>query len=221
MDVEAQLARVDRATVEAVARQALGRPNAHVGGWQQQVVYGGIGVARGTNCLLRFTGEATNDSRKDDRPEPWSAFLKLTRVPLSDASPAHNMTHNDYWRREIDTYESQIPGDLPDGLAAPRCYAAIDRGDCVHLWLEDIREDAVPWSVGQYGLAGRHHGRFNGQYLAGRTPPSYPWFTQGFLRARADRNAPFWAAIDSLRAHPLFPVAFPGDAADRARALFE
>src|SRR5688500_5855118 len=100
MDVDAQLARVDRATVEAVARQALGRPTAVVAVWEQKVVYGGIGVARGTNCLLRFTGEATDDVQVGlgGRPVPWSAFLKLTRVPASDVKPAHDLTHNDYWR---------------------------------------------------------------------------------------------------------------------------
>jgi hypothetical protein len=214
--VSEQLARVDAATVAAVARQALGRPAVQVVRWEHRVAYGGLGVVRGTNSLLRVSGEATDGGR----PAPWSAYLKLTRVPPADASQAHAATHNDYWRREIATYESALPAQLPGGLTTPRCYGVVDAGDCVHLWLEDVQEDGVPWSLERYGLAGRHLGRFNGQYLAGRPRPAYPWLTRGFLRARADRNAPFWARLDALRGGPLFGAMFPGDAADRSRRLF-
>jgi len=216
MDVSEQLTRVDAVTVAAVARQALGRPAAQVGRWEHRVAYGGLGVVRGTNSLLRVSGEATDGGR----PAPWSAYLKLTRVPPADAPHAHAVTHNDYWRREIATYESALPAQLPEGLATPRCYGVVDAGDCVHLWLEDVREDGGPWSLARYGLAGRHLGRFNGQYLAGRPRPAYPWLTRGFLRARADRNAPVWARLDALRARPLFAAMFPGDTADRSRRLF-
>jgi hypothetical protein len=216
MDVTEQLARVDAATVTAVARQAIGSPAARVVRWEHQVAYGGYGVVRGTNCLLRISGSATDGGR----PAPWSAYLKLTRVPPVDALGAHDLTHNEYWRREIATYESEIPAQLPDGMTTPRCYAVVDAGDCVHLWLENVQEEGAAWPLPRYGLAGRHLGRFNGQYLAGRAVPAYPWLNRGFLRARADRNAPFWAKLDELRTHPLFGVMFPGDAADRSRALF-
>jgi hypothetical protein len=216
MDVTEQLARVDATTVTAVARQAVGSPTAQVVGWEHQLAYGGLGVVSGTNCLLRISGSATDEGW----PAPWSAYLKLTRVPPADAPRAHDLTHNDYWRREIASYESDIPAQLPDGLTTPRCYGVVDTGDYVHLWLEDVLEDGTAWPLSRYGLAGRHLGRFNGQYLAGRSVPAYPWLNRGFLRARADRNAPFWAKLDDLRTHPLFPLVFPGDAAYRSRALF-
>ena len=85
MDVSEQLTRVDAVTVAAVARQALGRPAAQVGRWEHRVAYGGLGVVRGTNSLLRVSGEATDGGR----PAPWSAYLKLTRVPPADVPHAH------------------------------------------------------------------------------------------------------------------------------------
>jgi len=216
MDVTEQLARVDATTVTAVAQQAIGSPTAQAVGWEHQVAYGGYGVALGTNCLLRISGSATDEGRS----VPWSAYLKLTLVPPVDAPRALDLTHNEYWRREIATYESEIPAQLPDGLTTPRCYAVVDTGDCVHLWLEDVQEEGATWSLARYGLAGRHLGRFNGQYLAGRDLPAYPWLNRGFLRARADRNVSFWSRLDERRDNPLFRVVLPGDTADRSRALF-
>jgi hypothetical protein len=90
----------------------------------------------------------------------------------------------------------------------------------MHLWLEDIQEQpAGVWSLERFALAGRHLGRFNGQYLARRVP-NYPWLNRDFLRARADLNVPFWARLEELRRHPMFGVVFPGDAGERTLALF-
>src|SRR5688572_4474565 len=93
MDLSEQVARVSDAAVTSVARQALGRPSAEVVRWDHQIAYGGYGVARGTNCLLRVTGEAAERGRL----LPWSAYLKLTRVPPAESRLAHDQTHNDYW----------------------------------------------------------------------------------------------------------------------------
>jgi hypothetical protein len=216
VDVSEQVARVDGATVSTVARRVLGSPTADVVRWEARVAYGGFGVVAGTNCVLRVSGEAADTGGT----RPWSAYVKITRVPPADAGEAHDPTHNGYWRREIATYESGLLRQLPEGLAAPRCYAVVDAGDCAHLWLEDVPEDGAPWSMARFALAARQLGRFNGQYLAGRPLPAYPWLSRTFLRARADHRAPFWGRLDALRAHRLFAVVLPGDTADRARALF-
>jgi hypothetical protein len=215
MDVSEHVARIDRETVSTVARRVLGRPNANVVHWHARAAYGGFGVVAGTNCVLRVAGEAADE----DRTLPWSAYVKIVRVPPPEAAHVHDPADNAYWRREIDTYESGILCQLPDGLAAPRCYAVVQR-DWAHLWLEDVLEDGESWSVERYGPVGRLLGRFNGQYLSGRPLPTEPWLSRTFLRARADSRAPFWERLDALRTHPLFAAALPGDTAERAQALF-
>jgi hypothetical protein len=216
VDVSEQVARVDEATVSTVARRLLGRPTAEVVRWEARVAYGGFGVVAGTNCVLRVCGEAADGGGT----WPWSAYVKITRVPPPDARQAHNPTENGYWRREIDTYESGLLRELPEGLAAPRCYAVVGAGEYAQLWLEDVPEDDAPWSMARFALAARQLGRFNGQYLARRRLPTYPWLSRTFLRSRAEHRAPFWARLDALRAHPHFAAVLPGDTADRARALF-
>jgi hypothetical protein len=215
MALDEMVARVDPDTITSVARQVLGNPAAEVNGWEHRAFGGGVGQVWGTSCTLRVTGTAVDRGSE----QTWSAVLKLWRVPATGDGPANDPTHNQYWRREIATYESDLAAHLPEGLAMPRCYGVVEMGDAVQLWIEDVPA-VCAWSVERYALAARHLGRFNGRYLAGRPLPAYPWLVRGWLRNRADAQAPFWASLDEHRAHPLFATVLPGDAPERSRALF-
>ena len=204
MDGSEHVARIDRETVSTVARRVLGRPNASIVHWHARVAYGGFGVVAGTSCVLRVAGEAADEGRT----WPWSAYVKIVRVPPPEAAHVHDPADDAYWRREIDAYESGVLGQLPDGMAAPRCFAVVRRV-WAHLWLEDVQDDGEPWSVERYGLAGCLFGRFNGQYLSGRPLPTEPWLSRTFLRAlaptAAGRSGSGWtrcARTSALRGGP-------------------
>jgi hypothetical protein len=206
---------LDRATVTTVARDVLGSTSAEVTSWSHRVFRRAAGQIFGTRSTLHITGTA----RDRGVEATWSAVLKLFPVPSAEHGPANNPTSNEYWRREIATYESTIAGELPEGLAMPRCHIVVEAGSPAQLWIEFVPDDST-WSVERYALAARHLGRFSGPYLLGRPLPAYPWLVRGWLRNRADSQAPFWASLDEHRSHQLFDLVLPGDAADRARALF-
>jgi hypothetical protein len=112
--------------------------------------------------------------------------------------------------------------DLPAGLVAPRCYAVVEQGDVVQLWLEEVGDSiGLRWPVSRFGLAARHLGRFNGAWLDGRPLPDSPWLGPDLLRERADRNAAIWARIAQLCENPLFRLGWPADIAEQGRRLFE
>ncbi|MGH9114185.1 MAG: phosphotransferase [Acidimicrobiales bacterium] len=119
-------------------------------------------------------------------------------APAADAPgfwrPGGSETHWYYWRREAEAYGSGMLATLGGGLRAPRCLGVFERADgTVALWLEDLRGTAAPaWPVARYGLAARHLGRAQGEFLSGRPLPTQPWLSRGWLRtyvARRDRVA--------------------------------
>jgi hypothetical protein len=110
---------------------------------------------------------------------------------------------------------------LPDGFVAPLCFEIEEADDGLCLWLEDIVESSdSPWPIARFGLAARHLGRFNGQFLDGRALPNDAWLNRNLLRTRADRNAGFWSNLEAVRDVPLFRRGWPEDVAERALRLF-
>jgi hypothetical protein len=211
----------DVAELSAVVRRVLGTPEAQVVTWEHQVLYGGGGALSGLSGVHRFAGSA----RAGDRTLPWSAVLKVIGAPSGDADAATGVgdpRHADYWQREARAFEAGLLDALPTGLAAPRCFGVAERPEGVRIWMEEVSDTVgAPWPLRRFGVAARHLGRFNGAYLAGRPVPAYPWLGQGLLRARADRNARFWATVDAVRSAPLFRRGWPADLADRALRLFQ
>jgi hypothetical protein len=115
-----------------------------------------LAIARTTAELARYSG-TTTDGR------PWTAIRKVLRRPETWKTAD--------WRREADVYASGLVDDLPPGIVAPRVYWIEDRGDEVHLWLEEIIESESVWSLARYAAAARDLGRFNGAYLTGHVAP--------------------------------------------------
>ena len=211
----------DAAELTDVVRQMLGTQEAQLVNWEHQVLYGGEGALSGRNGVYRFAGSV----RVGDRTLPWSVVLKLVRTPSGEAGTTTGVgdpRHADYWKREALVFETGLLADLPQGLSAPRCFRVEERPEGVRIWMEEVTDTVgVHWSLRRFEVAARHLGRFNGVYLAGRPLPAYPWLGQGLLRARADRNAGFWANLDAVRPLPLFQRGWPDDLADRALHLFQ
>ena len=108
MDVTEQLARVDPTTVTAVAQQAIGSPTAQV--------VGGSTRSRMADMAWRWDKLPAADQRLGDRRMSIRALVRLPQVDARAAcrrASALDLTHNEYWRREIATYESEIPAQLP------------------------------------------------------------------------------------------------------------
>jgi hypothetical protein len=183
----AQLSAIDQTTLTPLVRSALGSKTVEVVNWECEQVHGGIGVG---TAIYRFAGQG----RDQEQEVPWSLILK-TLCPGEDNT---TVSAWDYYKREVDAYQSGWLDDLPGGLAAPRCYGVLDRPDgTCWLWLEDIRDRfASQWPLEHYGVVARHLGHFNGAYLADRPLPSWPWLSSDWLRHWVEQSAP---AMEPLR----------------------
>jgi hypothetical protein len=183
----AQLAAINQTTLTPLVQSALGSKTIEVVDWACQQLHGGI--AAGT-AVYRFSGQGRDQHQKI----PWSLILKILRSEGGSADTAAW----DYYRREVDAYQSGWLADLPGSLAAPRCFGVRDHPDgACWMWLEDIRElfDAQ-WPLEHYGIVARHLGRFNGAYLVDRPLPGWSWLSSDWLRHYIAQSAP---AIETLR----------------------
>ena len=183
----AQLAAIDQATLTPLVRSALGSKTVEVVNWEFEQLHGGI--AAGT-AVYRFSGQG----RDQHQTIPWSLILKILRsgVGSADASAW------DYYRREVDAYQSGWTADLPGGLAAPRCFGVLDHPDgTCWMWLEEVVEEiGSQWPLEHYGIVARHLGQFNGAYLVNRQLPDWPWLSSNWLWHFVEQSAP---AMESLR----------------------
>ena len=183
----AQLAAIDQATLTPLVRSALGSKAVEVLNWEFEQLHGGI--AAGT-AVYRFSGRG----RDQQQTIPWSLILKILRsgVGSADASAW------DYYRREVDAYQSGWAADLPGGLVAPRCLGVLDHPDgTCWMWLEEVVEEiGSQWPLEHYGIVARHLGQFNGAYLVNRQLPDWPWLSSNWLWHFVEQSAP---AMESLR----------------------
>ena len=183
----APLAAIDRATLTPLVRSALGSETVEVVDWEVEQLHGGIAV--GTS-VHRVSGQGHDQGQT----VPWSLVLKILRPESGSAGTSAW----DYFKREVDAYQSGWLDDLPDGLAAPRCFGVLDHADgTCWIWLEEIVEEiGSQWPLEHYGLVARHVGHFNGAYLVDRPLPSWPWLSSNWLRHKVGQSAP---AIEPLR----------------------
>ncbi|MFO7680046.1 MAG: phosphotransferase [Chloroflexota bacterium] len=172
---------IEPTQITAVARQATLRPTLSAQDWKVRQLGGGLGNPVSVG-LYRFAGVGQDG----DEPVDWSVVLKIVQSPANvgweNMGEGTDQSHWNYWRRELLIYQSGLLQSLPDGLTAPRCYGATELpGHIALLWLEDIQDAyAGEWPLARYGLAARHLGRLNGQYMVER--PSYPWFGRQIAR---------------------------------------
>ena len=196
----------DAPTITRVARAALGDPDATVGSWESTPVRW-QSIAPTTAELTRYSG-TTADGRA------WSAINKVIRQADS--------RWNSDWRREADVYASGFLDRLPPGIGAPRVYAIDESAAEISLWLEEIVESVPVWPLSRYAIAARDLGRFNGAYLAGRTPPERPPLGSDWLAgwvAMTGQRAPDFLDDPAVTGHELVRRAVPGEWIDRLRAL--
>ena len=216
MDLDAQVSAIDRAALTRPVRCLLGSDTAEIETWDDALLYGGLGVAKGISAVYRVTGTA----RDGGEPRPWSLVLKILRDPTHCSGPGEAPA--DGWDREVRVYRSGLLDDLPAGLAAARCYGIAEHPGTAWLWLEDVADEIGPhWPIARFALAARHLGRLSGRYLTERPLPDYPWLLlHGLLPSRAAFVAGFWDDFARVRDDPLARRIWPGDLSDRALHLW-
>lgn len=226
LDLEARLGAIRVDDLAPFVRAALGAPRALPLAW---------GVARmpyerlnPTSCgLYRFNGMA----RDADETLPWSLVLKVTSAD-DDPIPGLALTGEsrtlvrEAFRpdRELHAYRSGLLDELPEPLAAPRCFGALERPNGeVWLWLEDVVDTVGgEWPLARYARAAEHLGRFSGVFLPHR--PAHGWLSRGWLRTWVERlypalNAPVIEDEATWR-EPAVRRAFPVPVADQLRRLW-
>jgi hypothetical protein len=213
MDAPSPIQRIDQVTLTPLVQRALESATAEVTDWEASLISGGAGsMGIDASGVYRVSGHG----RDQGRTLPWSLILKVA------ASSAHG-GDPDGGAREWYAYQSGLLGDIPGGLVAPRCLGTVAQPDgALWTWLEKISDTHGPhWPLARYGLAARHLGQFNGAYLTGRSIPSWPWLSTGWLRGWVAQRAPEIATLRQHREHPMVRLVYPGTLADEVLQLWE
>jgi hypothetical protein len=195
----------------APLRQALGDERAELRPWTIQALTGGRGLVGG---VYRIAGDAW----VGQEVVPWSLILKIVLDPhTEDDERAVN-----YWKREFLAYQAQLLTHLPGGVAAPRCFAAIEYvGHATWLWLEDVqRPSDSSWRVADYARTARHLGQFNGAYLVERPVTIHPWLNHQLLRKWLALFESYVEQLSGTLAQPIVQRFCPPSAADRLLRLW-
>ena len=208
-----QLEAVDQTTLTPLVRQALDRQDVEVTEFHYQPVIGGIDMS---SALYRFSG----NGQAAGETLSWTLILKIAQAKPENGEDLQGVW---YWKREPLVYQSGLLNDLPDGLAAPRCYAATEHHDgTTWIWMEEVRDEVYEqWPLAYYGDVARCLGQFNGAYLAGKPLPDYPWLTRKHLRKYLEHAAPAVERLLNSLDHPLVQRALPGISAEFIQTIWE
>jgi len=218
-----QLAQINPAMLTPIIQRVLDSSDAVLGDWQMSPLPHTV-INPVSGGLHRVSGSAHVGAET----QPWSVILKIMHLPLPHASVEWNSsddpTHFNYWQREFLIYQSGLLDQLAEGLAAPRCFQALEQpdGSC-WLWLEDIHGTLAPeWSLERYGLAARHIGRFQGSFLIDRSLPTASCLSRGWLQTRVAGFAPHIEQMHEMELwkHPLLREAFPQPIVERIQRLW-
>jgi hypothetical protein len=195
---------VDRATVEALVRTAVGNPALRVDSWQTTQL-----SRQGRRSIFRLAGIGTDGTTA----QSWSLILKTIQRPENPAAPDLAVSHWAYWEREYLLYAAGVPQTLAGSLRAPHCFGvAQPTADLRWIWLEDLQDRyGRHWPVERYSLAARQLGRFNGLFLAQKVAPATPYLARDALRWRSQEAVDGFARLadPGLWQHPQLQRAFP------------
>jgi hypothetical protein len=219
MDLAAEIAALDPASLAPVVGRALGRP-VTIGEWRSEPFSYQVTNALSAG-IFRLSGTAFDGA-------VWSVVLKVLH-PAYDALlgrfPAESRAELEgayLWDREVQAYESRLFERLPPGFAAPRALRIERRAGSCWLWLEDLGGDGERWDIAGYARAARHLGRFNGAYPEGVFDA--PWLTRGWIRTFVTTGFASRAQLtldnDAIWDHPLVRGGYAEGTRDRLRRLW-
>jgi hypothetical protein len=233
-----QLKMVDRGELTGLIRQVLGRETVELCDCTiHPIAYGATNPVSGG--VYRVIGTARDSSQTI----PWSVILKVVRAPEENVGrtllrrlpgywpsvfvPTEGLTSPPmFWKREVLAYQSGLLGDLPRGLAAPRCFSVMEKSPTLYrLWLEDIKDtDHERWTLSRYREAARHLGQFNGAYLAERPLPTDRWLASDWMRSWLwclEQEGGMERVAAAVISDPLMRQVIPHALMDRLRRLWD
>jgi hypothetical protein len=217
-DIPGALRSINKSRLSAVVRQALKRNYFQIQGWRSRNLEGrgGNPISLG---LYRFEGVGVDRGEWLD----WSVILKVIQSPSNlgymNYGDGDDPAHWNYWKRELLVYQSDWLNSLPEGIAAPHCYDAVEMpGSIAGMWLEDIKDTfAGSWPLHRYALAARHLGRLNGIYISRRELPAFSWLSRNRTRKWLDSIA--WQ--DFPWDHPQVWQQYPNPERDSFRSMLQ
>jgi Phosphotransferase enzyme family len=118
-----------------------------------------------------------------------------------------------YWAREPLAYQHHLTDVYADaGIHAPACLGSqVDDQEALLLleWVDGQAGES--WPVGSYGPAAEALGRAQAPFLNGRSVPSFPWLSEGFLRQYSSEKPVEWELLDDKETwqHPVVRETFP------------
>lgn len=209
----ARLQSIDTAALTPIVRKALDDPALTVTDWSSASVHGGVGGGAGGTAVYRYSGTAISDGTST----PWSVILKAT-----SARPGEKSDSTHYWKREAEFYRAGLDIAVVGRFRPAHSYGVVEFVDeACWIWQEDVTGAITgSWSFSEYTAHARNIGRFNAQYLNGRTAPLTPWMSTGWLRQIADATVPHIPKIlDDLQL-PHVQREYPADAGDQFLRLW-
>lgn len=110
----------------------------------------------------------------------WSFIHKIVKPDPARANPLHF----NYWRREVEAYESGLLQRLPANFTTPQCYAIDHQEDgSISLWLEDVGHELHLWDKQAYAFACMKLGELHAAYLLGEPLPHGEWINPQWMRS--------------------------------------
>ncbi|MEM7114054.1 MAG: phosphotransferase [Chloroflexota bacterium] len=170
-----------------------------------------------TGGVYRLVGQADAGTERIS----WSLILKIVMAP-----PAPNdVSHPEYWKRELFVYQSSSMNGLSDAVALPHCYLAEEIDESTYwLWLEEVEALAgSKWPLEQYQTAARHLGIFNGNSLIKSLQANKVWLSRKWLQAWLADYADLPSLIEAPATwqHPLTKDVLSSDAPGKLLALWQ
>jgi hypothetical protein len=191
-----------------IVRRAAKRPGLEIDLFAGERLAGGTG--EGSQGIFHVSGSGSDRGEAVD----WSLILKIL-VPPGDLSAqvVHSPDGFAYWRREAEALASGILDDLTPGLRAPQCYEASKQPDgSVWLWMEKVQKDPISWTVSRFAETARLLGKWQGQYLVGKSLPEEDWLTpSGWNRDFVEENAATLELLKQSLDKPWVRYAYPED----------
>jgi hypothetical protein len=112
------------------------------------------------------------------------------------------------WRAELDLWEPWVVATLPEGLRPPTLHALVEMpDDRAAVWMEDVVESTVGWTLERYERAAYLLGRWNARSTDAEMLERCPHTARNYaLRMYAENAVAFRGlmplAADDLWAHP-------------------
>lgn len=204
-----RLETISKAKLTEIARKSLGDSSVQLRSWSREPVHGGFGGAKGGTAIHRFSGRSTCD-------KAWSIILKVL-----DRRPDEDQRSPYYWKREYEVYRSGLLDDLPPGsFATPQIYALEDFDEYCWIWMEDIVDLKLEWTLDDYQAIARRLGLFNGAYLTGHMLPDYEWLSRDWHCAIVPGLAESFQNLEAHLENPLARRTLPLKAKARIQAIW-